>query len=257
MNRRPVSVLLVHGLASNARLWDGVANYLLDHGHGSLQVDLRGHGQSDKPSDGFDFSTMSADLAGLISEEMRKPVVVAGQSMGANLAMELADRHPELIRGVVCLDGGFVDLQSQFETWEKTLDLLTPPPMNHLDAVSLAEGAKSNYRDWPPGAAEAQMANLELLSDGTVRRRLPLESHLAILRAMFDQRPLELAARAPRPVLVIAADDGMPGKTGFVADFSGRLPQGNLVTIEGHHDLHAQHPDLVGAAMLEVIEAGP
>ena len=38
--------LLVHGLASNARLWDGVARRLAGAGHAVAAVDLRGHGRS-------------------------------------------------------------------------------------------------------------------------------------------------------------------------------------------------------------------
>ena len=42
----PVPFLLVHGLASNARMWDGVAQRLADAGHPVATVDLRGHGRS-------------------------------------------------------------------------------------------------------------------------------------------------------------------------------------------------------------------
>ncbi len=42
--------VLVHGLASNARLWDGVATALVAAGHPVFAVDLRGHGRSSKPA---------------------------------------------------------------------------------------------------------------------------------------------------------------------------------------------------------------
>src|SRR5262245_45283564 len=41
-----VPVLLVHGLASNARLWDGVGEELSARGYPSVAIDLRGHGRS-------------------------------------------------------------------------------------------------------------------------------------------------------------------------------------------------------------------
>ena len=46
--------VLTHGLASNARLWDGVARRLAEAGHRVVTVDQRGHGQSSKPDDGYD-----------------------------------------------------------------------------------------------------------------------------------------------------------------------------------------------------------
>ena len=53
--RRPF--LLVHGLSSNARTWDGVAAELSAAGHPVVAIDQRGHGRSEKPpiSAGYDF----------------------------------------------------------------------------------------------------------------------------------------------------------------------------------------------------------
>ena len=40
--------LLVHGLSSNARLWDGTARLLAAAGHQVVAVDQRGHGRSEQ-----------------------------------------------------------------------------------------------------------------------------------------------------------------------------------------------------------------
>src|SRR5919199_1176563 len=66
--------LLVHGLASNARVWDGVARILAAHGHRVAAVDLRGHGLSEAPDDGYDTDTAADDLAGLADAlDLRSP----------------------------------------------------------------------------------------------------------------------------------------------------------------------------------------
>jgi pimeloyl-ACP methyl ester carboxylesterase len=46
--------LLVHGLSSNARLWDQVAGRLAAAGHPAYAVDLRSHGESDAPPAEYD-----------------------------------------------------------------------------------------------------------------------------------------------------------------------------------------------------------
>ncbi|MDQ1426431.1 MAG: lipase, partial [Acidimicrobiaceae bacterium] len=82
--------LLVHGLASNARLWDGVADHLAAADHAVVTVDQRGHGQSSKPDHGYDFATVVADLVALIDAlDLDRPIV-AGQSWGGNVVLELA-----------------------------------------------------------------------------------------------------------------------------------------------------------------------
>ncbi|MGH8959201.1 MAG: alpha/beta fold hydrolase, partial [Acidimicrobiia bacterium] len=247
--RRP-EILLVHGLASNARLWDAVVMHLNASGHGTMQVDLRGHGMSDKPDSGYDFATMTSDLAALISARMQPPVMAVGQSFGGNLVIELATRSPELVSSLVCIDGGFIDLAQRFETWEATMTALTPPPLRHLSAASLVEAATELYSGWQPEAIAAQLANLEEAEDGSIRRRLSLAHHLSILRAMFDQSPLAIAEQFEQPVLVIAAEDDTPGKKDQVSAFKKRLANGREVWLQGHHDLHAEQP----AAVVELIE---
>src|SRR6188472_4719780 len=90
--------LLVHGLASNARMWDGVAENLVAEGHPVATVDLRGHGRSSKPNGPYDMATVADDVAALLAAlDMDRPIV-AGQSWGGNVAVELAARHPNAIR---------------------------------------------------------------------------------------------------------------------------------------------------------------
>src|SRR5829696_7410852 len=81
--------LLVHGLSSNARLWDQVAEVLSDAGHPVHAVDLRSHGDSDAPPDGYDTTTAAEDLAAL----GLTGTVVAGQSWGGNVVVTLAAKH--------------------------------------------------------------------------------------------------------------------------------------------------------------------
>ena len=59
-------VLLIHGLASNCRLWDGAAKALVALGHDVVALDLRGHGRSDKPDHGYSVPEVAADVADVI-----------------------------------------------------------------------------------------------------------------------------------------------------------------------------------------------
>ena len=113
LDQTGIPFVLVHGLASNARMWDGVASELAAAGHPVVWIDQRGHGQSGKPDDGYDFTTIVNDLVVLISElGFHRPIVV-GQSWGGNVVLELAATHPEVPGAVVAVDGGFIELASQ------------------------------------------------------------------------------------------------------------------------------------------------
>ena len=55
------AVALVHGLASNCRIWDFVAP-ILSRRFRVVALDQRGHGRSFKPDGGYDFASVIADL---------------------------------------------------------------------------------------------------------------------------------------------------------------------------------------------------
>src|SRR5262249_27599103 len=71
-------IVLVHGLASNLRLWDGVAERLNAEGHTVVAVDQRGHGRSDAPDSGYEIGTAVADLLALIQALGLERPLVAG-----------------------------------------------------------------------------------------------------------------------------------------------------------------------------------
>ncbi|MFM9083091.1 MAG: alpha/beta hydrolase, partial [Actinomycetota bacterium] len=60
-------VVLVHGLASNARLWDGAARSLRERGLGEDAVAMRGQGLRDNPYPGFSVADVAADVADILA----------------------------------------------------------------------------------------------------------------------------------------------------------------------------------------------
>jgi pimeloyl-ACP methyl ester carboxylesterase len=79
---RGLPALLVHGLASNARIWERVAPALAEGGLAPIALDLRGHGLSDKPEAGYDLATFSADLRAAIRDLDLKSPMLIGHSWG-------------------------------------------------------------------------------------------------------------------------------------------------------------------------------
>jgi pimeloyl-ACP methyl ester carboxylesterase len=80
-----------------------------------LVYDLRGHGLSERPKEGYGVEDMVLDLAGLLDVTLgRAPACLVGNSFGALLAIEFALRFPERVAGLVLVDGhlgndGFAD----------------------------------------------------------------------------------------------------------------------------------------------------
>jgi len=258
--------LLVHGLASNARLWDGVARSLQQAGYASVAVDLRGHGRSDKPDAGYDFASISEDLRRLIAAlgpSFERPIL-AGQSWGAGVVLDFAVRHPEMSRGIVLVDGGLTDLRDAFPTWEACWDRLAPPQLVGMPLASVEAYFRTSHADWPAEGIEGSLANFEIRPDRTIAPWLSREHHKAILEAMWNQRTAELW-RALRVPALIAPVDGGEGdwtrakRAGVEAAAAAAEAAGvptRVVWFSGDHDIHAQHPAELAAALLAADREG-
>ena len=266
--------VLVHGLASNARLWGGVAGPLLGAGHLVVAVDQRGHGLSDQPDDGYDTDTCADDLAALIEVLGLDHPVVAGQSWGGNVVLSLAARHPGLVGGVCCVDGGWIRLRDRFASFEECWAVLEPPSFDDLRYTDVAARIRQALAGWPPAGIEATLANLVELPDGGVRARLPRRHHRAIVRSLFEGDPTAWYPRIAVPVLLCPAtgpdqgagpaDDDADDPDGAAAHRAAAtraavvqalhaLPDARVSWYPGaHHDLHAEQPDRLAADLLDL-----
>ena len=72
--------------------------------HRVVSVDLRGHGESDKPKEPYPISQYADDVAWLIGQlGLDRPIAV-GHSMGGVTVLHLAAEHPESVRAIVMVD---------------------------------------------------------------------------------------------------------------------------------------------------------
>jgi non-heme chloroperoxidase len=75
-------VVLVHGYLLDGRSWEMQEAALLDAGYRVITYDRRGFGASSRPSVGYDYDTLSADLNVLLDELGLDDVVLVGFGMG-------------------------------------------------------------------------------------------------------------------------------------------------------------------------------
>ena len=251
--------LLVHGLASNARLWDGVAALLLDAGHEVVAVDLRGHGLSEQVEDGYSTDQAADDLAALCAElgltGDRTPVVV-GQSWGGNVVVSLAARHGG-VAALALVDGGWIDLGAQFASFDDCWAALAPPVFDSLAFADLPARVRQWHPDWPAEGTAGAAANFVEGPDGLARPRLRRDHHRDIVHSLWagDLRPLY--PRVTVPVLLAPAVRSDAGETDerrvTPAAAADALPDARISWYVGaDHDLHAQQPARLVADLLDL-----
>ena len=247
--RRPV--LLVHGLSSNARLWNGVGDALAAAGHPVVAVDLRGHGSSaavPDPADDRGATRTAADDLAVVCAALAAAPVVAGQSWGGKVVVQLAADHPELVHALVLVDGGWLHLGDRWDGIEAAWEVLAPPAFVGVTAAEVRARLVAAHPDWSAAAVDGMLANLRERPDGTVVPRLERARHREVLASLLRHRPRELYPRVACRCLLLAATtaDGPPQTRALLDEALAAWSRGELVEFPGgDHDLHAQYPNRV------------
>ncbi|MGZ3625272.1 MAG: alpha/beta fold hydrolase [Ktedonobacteraceae bacterium] len=249
-------ILLLHGLASSAHIWNLVAPQLDMRGFTVYALDQRGHGESEKPDSGYDFDTILADDAdALAALEIEHPILV-GHSWGAMVALQYTALHVERIKSLVLVDGATNQLSTR-PGWsrEQAMKDLAPPRF----AGTPRETFLSYYRSSPLGEQwsselEESILNIvQLREDDTVAPRLDYENHLQIIGAMWDQPTFDLFRKVQCPITLIVADqepvnesmqDFMKMRKQGIAHIQKVRPDVRLVVMQNTmHDIPLQRPE--------------
>jgi pimeloyl-ACP methyl ester carboxylesterase len=95
--------VFVHGWSCNRSFFAAQAEHFAS-GHRTVSVDLRGHGESDKPRGATSVAGFADDVAYVIRELGLGKVVAVGHSLGGGVALQLAAAHPEQVAAIVMVD---------------------------------------------------------------------------------------------------------------------------------------------------------
>jgi pimeloyl-ACP methyl ester carboxylesterase len=259
-----LAFLLLHGLASNARFWEPVAGRLAAVGHAAYAPDLRGHGQSDAPPGGYDFETVTQDVAGLISELRLTRFVIAGHSWGGHVALDVAAHHPPA--GLALIDGGFTQLRDAPRArWEEVERALTPPRLAGTPLAAFRDRLEAAHPDWLPDVPwqEIVLANFEIRQDGTIAPHLSFENHMQVVRALWEFPTYDRFADVSCPVLIAAARANGPlprREEGFLElkrrgekQALGRMGRVRFIWMDGaDHDIPLHRPQALTALLLDL-----
>lgn len=263
-------VLLIHGLSNTAWSWAPVARRLRLTGH-VVAMDLRGHGLSDAPTEGYDPPSFAGDVraaaegSGLLAGADDR-VVLAGHGFGAIVAAWAAADLGERCAGLVLVDGGWESLEaaSGMEVDEFLRGLDEPPEVMRSMGAFLADRAAFDAATWDADQERAARATVVETHAGKVVPATRPHALEASVRAMFRYDPLATLAAVSAPVVAIAAADDEEGsRARALAAASAARVAGGRTRIRaasfGHdgHNLMRYRPEAVSAAILSVVgEAG-
>jgi len=141
--------------------------------HRVLSLDLRGHGESDKPQGPYPIAAFADDVAYIVEKFGLGKTVAVGHSMGGLIVLQLAAAYPDCVAGIVLVDPPSLD----------------PPPERRAMLEAVAAGIEA-------GDHESRRGFIENMFLPTSDREL-VENVLAVMLAA----PSHAAVNAIRGVL--------------------------------------------------------
>ena len=264
-------LLALHGLASSAHWYDIVAR-LLRRRYRIIAPDQRGHGQTTQAPAGYDWRTLSDDLAALLAHVSAEipgfggPVAALGHSWGGHVVSNFACHYPEQARRIVMIDGGFLDGRLFPEpTWEAFSDRLRPRNVTG-DREEFLNRLREQMAGFWNGEIERIVQTMVYEDeDGQIQDILRPENQAQVIRAMWDDPCSRTLPQVQCPALLIAAgplperanSDFAQLRRRMVGAAESALPNGRAHWIpETVHDIGYHKPEELARVILEFLDRG-
>ena len=225
----PEPILALHGITAQHRTFNATARYL-DHPDGMVALDLRGRGDSEKPSSGsYGLGRHAEDAIRTLDYLGVERGVFVGHSMGAFVALHAALLYPERTRALVLLDGGWprpeeepdeeeaAAIEEGLERAFRRLDMVFETPEDYLDFWF--PGQKLALEDLPPDLADYYLYDLEKV-DGGYTPKASREAAEEDADSVSSESPTAAAlADIGCPVALVRAEEGFfPGSRPLISD---------------------------------------
>jgi pimeloyl-ACP methyl ester carboxylesterase len=200
------AILSVHGSGMHAHRFTAWGELLSPEAR-VVAADLRGHGYSDKPPNGYEVDDHVRDLLELIAALGLVQPIMLGHSLGGSIATFVAEAAGDAVGGLVLLDAVVGD-----QAFVESASVVLQPIAASLDrrfgfeqyqAFWAAENDGSQWARWLDRSARMDLAPLP---DGTFRRRALRQALADEWASVAERDALSALSRVSAPVLVVHAD---------------------------------------------------
>jgi pimeloyl-ACP methyl ester carboxylesterase len=244
-----VPVILIHGTGLLARLWEPLAQELAAKIGPVYAFDLRGHGLSDKPAQGYRWEVFAEDVAAAVDQlKLMQPIVI-GHSMGATVAMILTAIRPELVGRLVAIEAvirkpGALAASSQSlhsPTAEKALRRKST--WRSYDELSAYLRSRERFASWRPEVLDL-FARFGVEQDGsgklTLLCRPEIEAQMYLDRQFLN--PWSYFSKVNCPTLLVYSDKKPADVMAEPEEVARAIAGARLVRQRGDHFLPYENP---------------
>lgn len=243
-DRSGPAVVMLHAWLESLRSFDRLAAMLPDTVH-VMAVDQRGHGQAERPDDGYDVGSLARDVVAFMDARGLPRAVLVGSSSGGYVAQQVAARNPERVAGLVLL-GSPLSLHGRPDFADSVNGLHDPVDPAWATAFIDSFPRFQEVPDW-------------YLEDRIVESaRVPARVWRSSLQGLTSSLPPLETGRISAPTLIIRGGRDEILTRESQAVMADRIPGSTLLTYDdvGHLVLWEQ-PERIAADLVEFLERLP
>jgi 3-oxoadipate enol-lactonase len=240
-NSGTARLALVHSLAMDKTIWDGVAERLVEHAE-ILTYDCRGHGNSGLIASHFTTDLFARDLAELLDHVGWDSATVAGCSMGGCVSQAFAGRYPVRAKAL-----GLIDTTAWYgsdapKNWRERAATARTRGLSGMVDFQVTRWFSDKFREEYPGQVK-EMAEVFLAND------VDCYAATCVMLGEADLRPFLPALRMPVAVIVGDEDYATPVS---MAQHLHEAIHGSTLTIipGGRHLTPVECPDQIADQLL-------
>jgi len=203
-------LLAVHGTGLVAQVWGVMAPYLAPYVR-LFALDRKGHGESDKPPDGYELEHSVDEYIAVMDQLGGTGWLGLGHSAGATSLGLTAVQRPGILQRLAMVDPIFPARQAMSQTAPNSTVERT---RTRRDRWSSAQAmfddlsTKRAYRTWQPEALWDYIRfGAETGEDGSVRLKCPPELEAGMFGSLSRLDAADEFAKIPVPTLIMRAGD--------------------------------------------------
>ena len=250
-------LLLLHGLADQALVWQSLGEQLSDRYH-IVAPDMRGHGESSKPDQGYKFSELIADLEALMEHLQWSNAHILGHSWTGKLAAIWARQNPKRFKSLILVDPIFIMKLPGF--FKFTLPIL----YRQLDCLKLIgpfvsfEQAEqqarqlAQFKDWSLLQQQLFQASIEEKSDGTWGSQFGIPARNQIFEEVMEVPGLTEPITIPS--LFIQPEQGVNRMNWQLKPYQKYLTHLKVERVPGNHWAFLVKPEQFNQAVAQFLE---
>ena len=237
-------LLFIHGLGSSLRDWEEQIP-VFSKKFKVITLDLRGHGQTDKPKGPYSISMFAEDIAELIKSLKIDPVHVVGISLGGAIGFHLAIDHPDITKSLVVVNmSASVPIKSLKEKQMFFLRVLIVKMMGMKKMGEVL--AKRLFIKPEQEELREKMASRWAENDK--------KAYLSSLKTLKNWSVLERLQEIKCPTLVISSDEDYTPLSDK-EEYTAMIPNAKLVVIEdARHAVSVEKPGELNTILMDFLK---